>query len=293
MRLSDFFPAKHVLRDGEFSRLDEAASRLPGTFAYCQQLDYLQLAARNANVSCILTKPELAADAGDKPVVVMADPRLEYFRVFRELFYSGSLLPKLEPGMGSGGNIHPSAVVSKRARIGSNVSIGANAVIEDFCDIGDGTIIGPNVVIGAEGMQIVWDESSKPLVVPHAGTVSIGENALILAGAIIARSLYMSASEIGPGCQVGILSTIGHGVRLQERCVVSGNCVIAGRVSVGTDAWIGASCSIAQGLTVGKRAKIKMGSVVVRDVADDEVVSGNFAIPHSLHVKAYLKSRRP
>ena len=57
------------------------------------------------------------------------------------------------------------------------------------------------------------------------------------------------------------------------------------------EVWIGASCSIAQGLHIGQKAHVNMGSVVVQNVRGEASVSGNFAIPHSIHVKNYLRER--
>jgi UDP-3-O-[3-hydroxymyristoyl] glucosamine N-acyltransferase len=292
MKLSEFFDRSAVVRDGEFAGLDEADSQLPRSLAFCQQLDYLLAAAGNAHVSCIVTKPELARDAGDKALVLAADPRLAFFRLYRRLQEEGRLKTETAYGVGSGVQIHPSAVVSKRCRIGDGVRIGAGALIEDDSRIGDGAVIGPRVVVGAEGLLTVWDEKGEPLVVPHAGGVSIGRGAVILAGSVVARALYRSPTEIGDYCQIGILTNIGHGVRLGARCVVSGNCIIAGRARIGAGAWIGASSSIAQGLSIGEGAQVHIGSVVVRDVAPKEAVSGNFAVPHAIHVRSVLRKRR-
>jgi UDP-3-O-[3-hydroxymyristoyl] glucosamine N-acyltransferase len=292
MRLSDYFERAAVARDGEFALLDEANSQALHALVFCQQLDYLRVAAANRHVACIVTKPELAADAGDKALVLATDPRLAFFRVYCKLFEEGRLRPSMAFGVGAGAEIHPSAVVSKRARIGARVRIGAGAVIEEYSQIGDGAVIGPRVVVGAEGLLTVWDEKGLPLVVPHASGVSIGREAVIHAGSVVARALFHAPTEIGDYCQIGILTNIGHGVRLGARCVVSGNCIIAGRVRVGDGAWIGASSSIAQGLSIGAGAKLQIGSVVVRDVAPNESVSGNFAVPHAEHVRGFLKSPR-
>jgi UDP-3-O-[3-hydroxymyristoyl] glucosamine N-acyltransferase len=292
MKLSEYFDRAAVARDGEFAGLDEADSQLPRALVFCQQLDYLRTAAGNAHVSCIIAKPELARDAGDKALALAADPRLAFFRLYRRLFDEGRLQPQMSFGVGSGVQIHPSAVVSKRSRIGDGVSIGAGAVIEDHSQIGDGTVIGPRVVIGAEGLLTVWNEKREPLVVPHAGGVTIGRGVVILAGSVVAKALFRSPTEIADFCQVGILTNIGHGVRLGARCVVSGNCIIAGRVRVGAGAWVGASSSIAQGLSIGEGAQVHIGSVVVRDVAANEAVSGNFARAHAGHVRSFLKGRR-
>lgn len=292
MKLSEHFQGASLARDGEFAHLDLADSESPGSLAFCQQLDYVLAAAKNPNVSCIITKHEFLPDVREKGVAVAPDPRLAFFRLYRKLFDEGRLRPQMSFGIGAGVRIHASAVVSDKARIGDGASIGARAVVEDYSAIGDRTVIGPGAVIGAEGLLTVRDESGTPLAVPHAGGVLIGRDVVILAGAVVAKSLYRTPTEIGDASQIGILTTIGHGARVGVRCVISGNCVVAGKVRIGDGAWVGASCSIAQGLRIGEGARLHVGSVVVRHVAPNESVSGNFALAHAAHMRGFLKTGR-
>ena len=46
------------------------------------------------------------------------------------------------------GKIHPTAVISDKARLGANVSIGAHCIVYDNVEIGDETIVGPNSILG-------------------------------------------------------------------------------------------------------------------------------------------------
>ena len=43
--------------------------------------------------------------------------------------------------------IHPTAILSAKAKLGVNIEIGPFTIIEDDVEIGDGTKIGPNVGI--------------------------------------------------------------------------------------------------------------------------------------------------
>jgi UDP-3-O-[3-hydroxymyristoyl] glucosamine N-acyltransferase len=130
------------------------------------------------------------------------------------------------------------------------------------------------------------------LIVRHAGGVVIGPEVLILAGAVVAKSLYARYTQIGDSSQIGIMANIGHGVTLGTRCVISSHCVIAGRCALGDRVWMGVSSSIGPGLTVGAGAQIKMGSVVVQSVPEGQTVSGNFAIPHTRNIRQMLKGSR-
>lgn len=291
--LSERFPATSVVRDARFSYLDEADCAQVDSLVYCQTLHFLEIAAGNPNVSAIVTTPALAKEvvAQAKGVVVAENPRFAFFQLYCDFQKAGLGLPEMDFGIGKSCHIHPSAYVSPRARLGSRIEVGANAVIEDFVEVMDDVIIGPNVVIGAEGLITLRHEGGQLLIVRHAGGVEIGQGSQILAGAVIAKSLFRSLTRIGKQCQIGILANVGHGVSIGDNCVISGNTVIAGRVTIGNNVWVGASTSIAQGLDVGEGAQLKMGSVVIGDVEDGAVISGNFAVPHKANMRHFFKKR--
>jgi UDP-3-O-[3-hydroxymyristoyl] glucosamine N-acyltransferase len=289
--VSDWFAEDAVRRNGRFAQLDEADTSHPGSLVYCQNLHYLELANENPNVSAIITTPALAAEPIPDPraVIVADDPRFSFFTVYAGLYAEGLNQPAMEFGIGEDCRIHPSAVVSPKAKIGDRVEIGPGAVIEDHVRIGDDTSIGSNAVIGTAGLITLRHADGSLLRFRHAGSVSIGKGVVILAGAVVARSLFMAPTTIGDHCQIGIMATVGHGVSIGEQSVISGNTVIAGRTKLGPRVWMGASSSIAQGLEVGEGAQIKIGSVVVSDIAPGAVVSGNFAVSHKANMRHFLK----
>jgi maltose O-acetyltransferase len=52
-------------------------------------------------------------------------------------------------------------------------------------------------------------------------------------------------------------------------------------VRIGSDVWIGGGAILLPGITIGDGAVIGAGSVVTRDVAADQIVTGNPARPHT------------
>jgi len=61
--------------------------------------------------------------------------------------------------------------------------------------------------------------------------------------------------------------------------IVTQSC-IGGSDKIGEDVWIGIGAAISNGVTVGNRARVLLNAVVAYDVAEDEVVSGFYAMPH-------------
>ena len=289
MKLSDFFDHESIIRDACFSQIDEVDTAIQDSFVYCLNTKYLDKAINNPKVSSILTTSELSYAVVQKGLVVESDPRVAFFRLYNRLTNDGMNYPIMNYGVGTNCSIHPSAVLSDKVRIGDNVFIGANTVIESYTRIGDNTYIGTNVTIGAEGLITVNDDGTR-IFIRHAGGVEIGNQVTILSNAVVAKSLFRSFTTIGDNSQIGILSNIGHGARLGKNCVIAGNCFVAGRTIIEDNVRIGASSSIAQGLKVGKNAQIKIGSVVIRDILEKEVVSGNFSIAHAKNMKQYLRT---
>lgn len=290
---SECFPVGSIVHDGCFSYLDEAGASEPGSLVYCQTLHFLELAAANPNVSAIITTHQLSREPipASKAVIAADDPRLDFFGLYVSFCEAGLNRPSLDFGIGNGCRIHPTAVVSPRSRIGNRVEIGPNVVVEDWVDVMDDVYIGPNAVIGAEGLITLRRPDGSLLVVRHAGGVVIAQGTQILAGAIVAKSLFRSSTRIGRNCQIGILANVGHGAVIGDGCVISGNTVIAGRTKLGPKVWVGASVSIAQGLEVGEGAQLKMGSVVIGNVGCGQVVSGNFAVTHAASLRNFFKIR--
>ncbi|ASC64845.1 hypothetical protein B9P52_11250 [Achromobacter denitrificans] len=290
-QVGDFFPANAVFKDGSFSILDEVDTSTPGSLVYCQNLHYLQKAAENTKISAIVCPRSSGEELKDfgGAVIVADDPRQQFFDLYLRLAANGAILPEMDFGVGEDCRIHPTAVVSPKSWLGNRVVIGANTVIEDYCRIGGDVDIGPNVVIGAEGLLTIRRPDGSLVRIRHAGGVEIGDGCQILAGAVIAKSLYRRFTQIGKHSQIGIMANIGHGAYIGDACVVSGNTVIAGRSRLGERVWVGTSASVAQGLTVGAGAQIKMGAVVVADVPPGASVSGNFAVNHRVNMARYLK----
>ena len=283
-RLSDYFDPSSVRFDGTFEDLGHADSLVASTLAYCDSVYYLKIAAANPCVSCILTTSELAAQSrSGKGLAVSANPRNAFYRLHEDL----------APGPSQGETIiHPSALVSAKARIGRGVVIAERVVIMDDVVVGDHSFLDAGVIVGSEGLLYIRDGDHNRRI-RHRGGVSIGKHVTLLANAVVARAIHPGQpTQIGDGSIIGIASTIGHEAQVGRNCVVSGNCVIARRACIGDGAWVGTSAMVREYIHVGAGASVKAGSVVVEDVPEGAEVSGNFALPHARRMMQYLKDKK-
>lgn len=109
--------------------------------------------------------------------------------------------------------VHPSAVVSNRAKIGKGVFIGANSVICAGAEVGNHCIILQNSTVNHHA--VIEDYSTLSSNVCILGYVRIGQNAFI--GGAAAIKPYVT---IGAGALVGIGSVVTRNV--PEGVVVKG-----------------------------------------------------------------------
>lgn len=294
LKLSDRFDSTMVGRDGTFLRLDSAAADEPGSLVYSAQINFLNQALENPQVSALVVSPDLASrvETSEKAFVVSTAPRLDFFRLYRELYLEGWLAPEWEPSIGLDCQIHPEATISKQVQIGDRVVIEAGARIADHCVIGDDVYVGQNAVIGADGLMPVIDENGKALRFPHAGSVEIGDRSVLLAGTCVVKSVFGRPTRIGADCYIGLLTNIGHDVSLGQYCIVGGNCVIAGSAVLEDKVEVWASTSVAQATRIKAGAKVHMGSVVVQNVEAGDSVSGNYAFNHRKHALESLRKSK-
>lgn len=177
--------------------------------------------------------------------------------------------------------IHPSAEIHNEARIDGDVTIGAysyvgkceieaNSVIESNVTILDQVKIGKNVRIqsgvriGSDGGGYIKRGDQYERIV-HIGGVNIGNNVEIGANSTIDRGT-LGNTIIEEGTKIGNLVQVAHNARIGENCLIISSCVIAGSATIGDNTWIGPKVIISNGIKVGKRAEIGLGSIVTADI---------------------------
>lgn len=290
-RLSDLFPAEHVVVDGQFTKTSLPGVKSPLGICYAGSEHFLRIALDNPSIGAVIVAAELVDKAGDgKGVVAAEHPQLAYYQLHNRLAADGLLQ------VHGRHDIHPTAQIAASAVIGRNVVIGEGVVVEalsiigDYSIIGAGTYIGERVVIGARGMQNTRI-AGKPYPLAFVGGVQIGEYCQILAGAIVQRPYHPEYTTIGDFATISVNVVVGHGSQIGSHTMIGGSSQIAGNVVIGNNVWMGPSVTVADDRSIGDRANVKLGSVIVENVAPDQAVSGSFAIPHQYNVRIYARQK--
>ena len=249
-----------------------------------------------SNVSMIITTYEiykLMSSNDNIGFVIVDSPKKVFFDLHNSLCDNGDYVRE-EFNTRIGKNCH----ISKLAYISpKNVVIGDNVTIEEFVSIKSNTVIGDNCfigsgsVIGGDGFEYKKYDN-KTVKVKHYGGVILENNVSVDYNSCIDKAIYpWDDTLIKEYTRIDNLVHIAHACKIGKRVFMPAGSVIAGRVEIGDDSWIGIGVSIRNGLKIGKNARCNMGAVVTKNVADNESVTGNFAIEHSKFIEN-LKNNR-
>lgn len=174
-------------------------------------------------------------------------------------------------------NIHPTAIVSPKAKLGNNVNVGPYAIIEEDVEIGDNTSIGPHACIydGARiGKNVTVYQSAAvsnaPQDLKYEGEKTyfyIGDNTVIREFVTLHRgTIETGISEIGSNCLIMAYAHVAHDCKIGNNCIIANSVQIAGHVTVQDWVIIGGGCLVHQFGIIGQHAMIQGGLQVANDV---------------------------
>jgi UDP-3-O-[3-hydroxymyristoyl] glucosamine N-acyltransferase len=233
-------------------------------------------------------------NASEKMFVFVDNPRETFRIILAELFsdqieYSKGLSDnKMFECFGNKSWVALSATIASSVKLGECCVIHPGAILYPNVSLGDNVEIGPGSIVGAPGYGHVRDTNGKLNHFPHIGGVVVGSNVTVGNNTCI-DSGGLSPTLIGAGCKIGNLTQIAHNVVLEEDCLIGTRCQIAGGTVVGkcTEVWAGST--ISNNRRIGKNCSIKIGSIVISNLADNSIVSGNFATSHKARMAEFKK----
>ena len=275
-----------IINDREFTSLGLAVSKCnEKLLSFIEDEKYIK--ELSDNITCLITTKEIGEAIKDKyGVIVSKNPRIDYFKLHNKLSNNREYLRKTyKTIIGENCNISPMASISN-----TNVTIGNNVIRENTV-IGDNSIIRAGCILGGEGFEYKRTDGII-MNVTHCGGVIVGENVEVQYNTCIDKALYTWDNTIvSDYSKIDNMVHLEHGVKVGERCLIASRTTVGGRTVIGSDSWIGLGAIISNGLTLGNKVSVSLGSVVTKNIEDGEKVSGNFAINHDKFID-FIKSIR-
>lgn len=254
-----------------------------------------------------ITTPKLRAD----------DPYLAFAYAI-ELFHQP---PRYAPG------IHPSAVVSKIAKIApdahigpfcfidDDVIIGSRAVLHSFvsiyrgarigddffahshtvvrenCHIGNRVILQNGAMVGSDGFGFAREKNGHWHKMRQAGIAVIEDDVEIQANSAIDRAT-VGETRIRRGAKIDNLVQVGHACQVGEDTLLCGQVGLAGSSVIGNRCIMAGQSAAAGHLHIGDGAVLTAQSAVSHDVPAGAMYSGSPAFDNKLWLRSTGVYRR-
>lgn len=202
-------------------------------------------------------------------------------------------------------SIHPSAVVSVRARIGRDCYIGPYSILGDEVELGDGVRLDSHCVV--DGKTTIGDGTHvypfvsiglPPQDLKYKGEPSetrIGRRNHIREFVTIHRGTVGGGmlTQIGDDCLIMAQAHIAHDCIVGNGVIMANAATLAGHVTIEDRANIGAYSGVHQFCRVGREAYIGGYSVVVKDALPFALTVGNHASCYGLNTTGMKRSGYP
>ena len=252
------------------SRVSSLQSATGESLVFVEDTKHLDAGLKSSAAAVIAGQFAAALDAARKPILISTQPRLTFARAAQLLRDSDNNRA-----------IHPEAIVSASARMGTNVAIGPRAILGEHVSIGDETTIGAGSVVGdyatigthcridanvtiypcttlgdrvvvqagaglgSEGFGYVRDpDNGRYEQFPQIGRLVIEDDVEIGANSTVDRGA-LDETRIRRGTKIDNLVHIGHNVQIGEDVVIAAQTGLSGSAIVEDNVIIGGQVGIA------------------------------------------------
>ena len=289
----------------EINRLCSLEDACEGGICYVTSLDKPEIMEKlNASALLVPLEAKNKALPFKGELLYAKDPEWAFILLMKQV---DGQKPKYTPG------IHPTAVISPKAKLGANVSVGAYSVVEDGATIGDNSVIFPQCYIGREVVigkgciiypQVVIREecvlkdgvilqagarigsdgfgftfrNGRHQKIPQIGNVVLGNDVEIQSNACIDRA-KISSTIIGDNSKIDNLVQVGHNVVVGQSCIFCAQVGIAGTTEIGNGVVLAGQVGLAGHMKIGDRVQVGAQSGAMGNLESGKTYLGSPAIP--------------
>ena len=181
--------------------------------------------------------------------------------------------------------IHPSALISKKCKIGNNVSIGAYCIIEDDVKIGDNTTIDSHTIIkkytsiGSNcnifSHSVIGEIPQDKKYAGKKTKLIIGNNTVIREFCTLNRGTEETKlTKIGDNCLLMAYVHVGHDCIIDNDVILANGVQLGGHVLIEDYAIVGGLTPVHQFCKIGQHSLVGGGLRVVQDIPPFIIANG-------------------
>ncbi|MBN1472282.1 MAG: hypothetical protein JW925_10915 [Syntrophaceae bacterium] len=117
------------------------------------------------------------------------------------------------------------------------------------------------------------DERLATFVHPMA---YVAPNAHLGPGSVVMPHVSISsATSFAKGCLIMVGATIGHDNKIGRYCHFAAQCCVGAYMTIGDGVHIGLNATTRENLTIGRNATLGIGSVLTKNIGENEIWIGN------------------
>ena len=130
-------------------------------------------------------------------------------------------------------------------------------------------------------------DEKKSFLIPHLGSVIIGNNVLIGSNTVINKGTIKD-TVIGNNVKIDDCCFIAHNCIIKENSIITATSEISGSCIIEENSWIGPGTKIIQKVVVGKNSIVGIGSIVRKNISPDSKVQSL----DSLTLREFVKLKK-
>ena len=194
--------------------------------------------------------------------------------------------------VGDSAKIYPQVYLGDNVKIGKNTVLYAGVKVYSECQIGNDCIVHSGVIIGSDGFGFIEQLNDSRDKVPQVGRVRIEDDVEIGANTTIDRAT-LGETIIEKGVKIDNLVQIAHNVEIGADSVIAALTGISGSTKLGKGCIVGGQVGMAGHLTIADGTKINGKSGVAKSVKKKgTALNGIPAFEYSKSLRAQAVFRR-
>ena len=181
--------------------------------------------------------------------------------------------------------IHPTAVIHPKAKLAPGVCVGPYAVIDEDVELGADCVVGPHVyltgvtTIGARNQFhagcVIGDAPQDLKYKGEPTRVRVGDDNKFREHVTVNRATTVEGETIiGSNNYLLLHSHVGHNCHLGNHIILGGGALLAGHVTVQDRVLLSGNCMVHQFVRVGTLAMMQGGAGISKDLPPFTVATG-------------------
>ncbi len=182
--------------------------------------------------------------------------------------------------IGNNTTVESNSVIRKNVRIGENCHIFPNTTIYEDCILKNNVVIHSGCVIGADGFGYLLHEGIQNKI-PQVGNVIIEDDVEVGACSCIDRAT-IGSTIIGKGTKIDNLVQVGHNCKIGENSILCAQVGLAGSTKIGDVVYLAGQVGVAGHLKIDDGAMVGAQSGVSNSIPKEAKYFGTPAIDAGL-----------